>query len=83
MVRDYMAAVSEWLELFFLPPCAPELNPVELVWNDLKNHAIGHQSIKGPDQRKRAVISFLRHLQRTSDRFRSYFRAPSTRYATA
>ncbi|MCZ7660785.1 MAG: transposase [Xanthobacteraceae bacterium] len=83
MVRDYVAAVSDWLELFFLPPYAPELNPDELVWNDLKNHAIGRQSIKGPDQLKRAVISFLRYLQRTPDRVRSYFRAPTTRYAAA
>lgn len=83
MARDYMAAVSEWLELFFLPPCAPGLNPDELVWNGLKNHPIGHQSINGSDQRKRAVISFLRHLRRTPDRFRSYLSVPSTRYAAA
>lgn len=82
-MRDFIAAVSDFLELFYLPPYSPELNPDELVWNDLKNNALGRKPIIGPDQLKREVISFLRYLQKTPERVRSYFRTPSTGYAAA
>jgi transposase len=37
-VRQFLDTVSDRLELFFLPPYSPELNPDEHVWNDLKNN---------------------------------------------
>jgi len=80
-VREFVDSVSPRLELYFLPPYAPELNPDELVWNDLKNNCIGRQAIAGPDQLKRSVLSFLRFLQKTPARVASYFLAPTTRYA--
>jgi transposase len=80
-VRSFVASVSPRLELYFLPPYSPELNPDELVWNDLKNNCIGREALAGPDQLKRSVISFLRFLQKTPSRVASYFLAPTTRYA--
>ena len=80
-VRQFSASVSPRLRLFYLPPYSPDLNPDELVWNDLKNNGIGRKVITGPDQMKREVISYLRFLQKTPDRIRSYFCAPTTAYA--
>jgi len=60
IVRDCVTQISEWLELFILPPCARELNPDELGWNNLRHRAIGRPSINGSDQLKRTVIPFLR-----------------------
>ena len=34
--RKFVESVAGRLRLFFLPPYSPELNPDELVWNDLK-----------------------------------------------
>ncbi|WP_455578050.1 transposase [Actinomadura luteofluorescens] len=34
-MRRYLAA-RDWLTVFYLPPYAPELNPVEGVWAHLK-----------------------------------------------
>jgi len=34
-VKKFVAATNGKLRLFFLPPYSPELNPDELVWNDL------------------------------------------------
>ena len=34
-MRELIAA-RDWLTVFRLPPCAPELNPVEPVWSNLK-----------------------------------------------
>ena len=80
-VKTYLASVPDRLELFFLPPYSPELNPDELVWNDLKNNAIGRKAITGAQQMKDEVLSFLRSLQKLPERVRSYFRAPTTAYA--
>jgi transposase len=40
-----VAAQQGRLSLFHLPPYSPELNPDELVWNDLKTHATGRKLI--------------------------------------
>jgi transposase len=81
LVRKYVASLQGRLELYFLPPYSPELNPDEHVWNDLKNNALGPRAIIGPDQLKRDVLSHLHHLQRSPDRVRAFFLAPETAYA--
>jgi transposase len=47
-VTRFMETVKDRFQLFFLPPYSPELNPDERVWNDLKNNAVGRQSVKSP-----------------------------------
>jgi transposase len=81
MVRRFVESVSGRLQLFFLPPYSPELNPDELAWNDLKNHILGRMSITGPDQMRRAVLSRLRWMQKSPNHVASFFYAPETRYA--
>lgn len=49
-VKKFVQATEGKLELHFLPPYSPELNPIEQVWNHAKNHQIGKQPITGPDQ---------------------------------
>jgi hypothetical protein len=69
------------LELFYLPPYSPELNPDECVWNELKNNGIGRMQVVGPNDMKRKVISHLKWMQRTPDLIRSFFQASTTKYA--
>jgi transposase len=80
-VSRFLESMSGRLQLFLLPPYSPELNPDELVWNDLKNNAIGRKVITGPDQLKAEVISFLRYLQKTPERIVAYFRERHVAYA--
>ena len=80
-VKRFLESVPDKLQLFFLPPYSPELNPDELVWNDLKNNGIGRQIITGPDQMKREVLGHLRFLQKSPDLLKSFFREPSVSYA--
>jgi len=80
-VGKFLETVPDRLELFFLPPYSPELNPDELVWNDLKNNSLGRKAITSVEQLKREVISYLRFIQKTPERVMSYFRAPTTAYA--
>lgn len=81
MVARFVESVKDRLQLFFLPPYSPELNPDERVWNDLKNNAVGRQAINSPKELHKAVVSHLRLVQKSPDRVRSYFQNETTKYA--
>ncbi|HLG19648.1 MAG TPA: IS630 family transposase [Bdellovibrionota bacterium] len=80
-VSTFVKSTHGKLRLFFLPPYSPELNPDEFVWNDLKNNGVGRSAIVGPDQMKVTVMSHMRSLQKNSEKIRSFFQAPETKYA--
>ena len=80
-VSKFLESVADCMELFFLPPYSPELNPDEYVWNDLKNNSLGRKAITSIEEMKREVISYLRFIQKTPERVRSFFNAPTTAYA--
>ena len=82
-VKEYVDSLEGRMKLFFLPPYSPELNPDELVWNEVKNNAVGRAKLEGPKDLHRTVVSRLRFLQRRPGRVRSFFRAPETCYAAA
>lgn len=81
IVKKYVEILEGKLRLYFLPPYSPELNPDELVWNDVKNSAVGRARLDGPQDLHRALVGRLRFLQKRPDRVRSFFQAPDTRYA--
>ncbi len=42
LVRDYLDTLSGRILIAFLPPYAPDLNPVEYLWAWLKRHALAN-----------------------------------------
>ena len=42
LVRDYLDAIGGNIQIAFLPPYAPDLNPVEYLWAWLKRHAMAN-----------------------------------------
>jgi transposase len=80
-VSKFVASSKGRLQLFYLPPYSPELNPDEQVWNHLKNHGVGKRPIAGPDQLKRLTLSYLRKMQKLPSLVRSFFAMPETIYA--
>ena len=81
-VRDFVRSTQGRLELFFLPPYAPELNPDEHVWNHLKNHGVGKRSIQSRSHLRSVVLGHLRSLQQLPHLIRGFFLDPKTRYAS-
>jgi len=73
--------IKKRFRLFFLPPYSPEFNPDERVWNDLKNNGIGRKVITSPERMHSDVIGYLRFIQKSPDRIRSYFNNETTKYA--
>ena len=81
-VREFIKSTKGKLRLFILPPYSPELNPDELVWNNLKSHRIGRKIITGPDDLKQKIISSLRSLQRMPSKIIGFFKEKHVRYIT-
>ncbi len=42
LVRNYVDSTKGHIQISFLPPYAPELNPVEYLWGWLKRHAVAN-----------------------------------------
>lgn len=42
IVRDYLDSLGGHIQIAFLPPYAPDLNPVEYLWAWLKRHALAN-----------------------------------------
>jgi transposase len=80
-VKAFVESQKERLQLFYLPGYSPELNPDELVWNNLKNHGIGRQVIETKPQMKKAVLSHMRSIQKSPSLICSFFQTQTTRYA--
>jgi transposase len=80
-VSQWVQAHRDEIELFFLPPYAPEHNPDEYLNNDLKQQM---KNLPKPDSREQlvdATSSVMRSLQRRPARIRAYFHAEHVRYA--
>jgi transposase len=79
-VKKFVQSTKEKLRLFYLPPYSPELNPDELVWNNVKSK-IGRSTIKGPDDFQEKVRYYLRSLQCNPEKICGFFQEPNLRYA--
>lgn len=82
LVRDFVRAHRAELRIFFLPRHAPEYNPDEQVWEELKVNRIGKQPIKDKNDLKKRLRSALKSLQKNSKRIISFFQLKDTKYAT-
>ena len=79
--RRFVDSLKGRLRLYYLPGYSPDLNPDELVWNNLKSQGTGNRAITGPDQLKRLVLGHLRSMQKRPGLIRSFYKTPSTKYA--
>ena len=81
MVAEWVSKHQDKIELFFLPPYAPESNPDEYL-----NHALKLSVHSGnlPEDRldiRHKTNSFMRSLQRNKDKVAAFFRHPLISYA--
>ena len=66
LVHVYLAGLQGWIRTAYLPPYAPELNPVEYIWGYWKQHELPNfcpkdywQQPKRPDERYVACAALL------------------------
>ena len=79
--KEFVESQKEHLELFYLPPYSPELNPDELVWNHLKTHTTGRSTVSDKNDFKKKVTRSMKSLQKNRDKIKSFFGKESLRYA--
>ena len=72
---------ADRIELFYLPPYAPEHNPDEFLNNDLKQAMARRRTPRDKIALKSSLTSYMRSLQRCPAKVRAFFQAPTVRYA--
>ena len=57
-------AARSWLTVEWLPTYAPELNPIERCWRDLKRHYLANQTFADGDDLDRRIHAAVPHRHR-------------------
>lgn len=82
VVQKYVASTEGKLQLFFLPPYSPELNPDEWVWNNIKNHHIYPRVAASQSDLYTTAHNTLTRLKQLPDIIRAFFGDPKLSYIT-
>jgi transposase len=81
VVRQYVEKTRGELELHFLPPYAPDLNPDEFVWQYAKTNGAAKKPLRQGESLKSRVVADLAAIKRSPSLVRTFFSAPSVAYA--
>jgi transposase len=83
LVSAWVGRRADRIELHFLPGYSPELNPVELLNNDVKANAAGRRRPRSAGELRNELHGYLRRRQRQPAVLVRFFDHPTTRYAAA
>lgn len=79
LVQQWLQKHGDKIEVFFLPTYSPELNPDELLNQDIKTNAVGKQRASNAHELRANVKSHLKKL--SSKKVASFFKHHKTKYA--
>ena len=81
MVKKWVRKNKIKIALYYLPPYSPELNPDELLNQDIKTNVIGKKRPVNKEQMKNNVTVFLSNRKNDKKQVRKYFHGKHVRYA--
>lgn len=81
MVQKYVQSLKGRLELHFLPPYAPDLNPDEFVWAHMKTNGVSKKPLKQNESLEKRIEEDLLKIGKNRKLVRSFFCAMSVVYA--
>lgn len=81
IVKQYVQSLKGRLELHFLPPYAPDLNPDEFVWSHMKTNGVSKRPLKKNESMRERVEEDIASIQASPELVRSFFSAASVAYA--
>jgi transposase len=81
LAKAYVKSLQGALELHFLPPYAPDLNPDEFVWSYMKNNGVSKKPLKKNESLRERVEEDLNTIKNDRRLVRSFFCAQSVAYA--
>ena len=82
-VMDYIESQEGQLQIVFLPPYAPDLNPDELVWNHMRHIGTSKKPLKENESLLRRAHEDLKSIKRNKKLVRSFFQNQSVLFAAA
>jgi transposase len=83
LVSQYVKSLKGRLELHFLPPYAPDLNPDEFVWSHVRRTGLSKKPLRVGESLKARVVADLENIKRRPALVRSFFGAASVAYVVA
>jgi len=69
-IKDWLAKRPQ-LELFFLPPYSPDLNPVERAWWYMRKKITHNRFVKSIEERKAVFWKMFSHFQKPNDELKT------------
>jgi len=75
--QAWLSAHKEAIEVFYLPPCSPQLNPVEYLNNDVKQQVHDKPPTMSMQPLKRQTVDALARLQQLPSIVNHYFKHPA------
>lgn len=81
LVKNYVQSLQGRLELHFLPPYAPDLNPDEFVWSHMKTNGVSKKPLKQNESLQERIEEDLNKIGNNRELVRSFFCAKSVVYA--
>lgn len=80
-VRQWLREHAGKIEFFLLPGYSPELNPDEMLNQDVKTNAVGRKRARSLPQMMRQVRRYLERRRALPEIVKRYFHEASVRYA--
>jgi transposase len=80
-VRVWLEEHANEIQIFLLPPYSPELNPDEMLNNDVKTNALGRRRPRTQDELIDNVREYLSKRCRQPQVVKRYFQESHVRYA--
>ena len=82
-VMNYIESLDGELEIVFLPPYAPDLNPDELVWNHMRNIGTSKKPLKEGESLMNRVVMDLQSIKQNKKLVKSFFEEATVSFAAA
>ena len=80
-VLSYIDSLGGELRLVYLPPYAPDMNPDELVWNQLRHEGPTKKPLKKGESLKTRIVDLMESLKSNKALIRSFFNEQSVAFA--
>jgi len=80
-LKEWLSKNKSKMELFYLPPYSPELNPDEYLNQDIKTNIIGKQRSINKEQMQGRVVDFLKKRKNNKMQVQKYFHGKHVKYA--
>lgn len=80
-LNEWLSKNKNRIEVFFLPPYSPELNPQEYVNQDVKTNIIGKKRAINKIEMKSNVVDFMMKRKNDKRQVQKYFHEKHVRYA--